>query len=80
MTKILAAASIGFTLALTSLPAFAQAYGQPGWDGWQAQATATRTLASGPRRHRKTYYGVGFGQHRRTTATGGNAGGYSDRN
>lgn len=31
-------------------------------------------------RSRQVYYGVGFGQQRRTTATGGNAGGYSDRN
>lgn len=80
MSKTFSAATIGLALALTSLPAFAQAYGQPGWEGWQAQATATRTPASGPRRHRKMYHGVGFGQHRRTTATGGNAGGYSDRN
>ena len=28
----------------------------------------------------KVYYGVGFGDHHRTTETGGNAGGYSDRN
>ncbi len=80
MTKTFAVASIGLALALTSLPAFAQEHGQPGWESWQAQATAPRTPASGPRRHRKVYYGVGFGQHRRTTATGGNAGGYSDRN
>ena len=26
------------------------------------------------------YHGVGFGGHHRTTATGGNPGGYSDRN
>ena len=80
MTKSFAAASFSVALALTSLPAAAQSYGQPGWEDWQAQATATRTTASGPRRHRKMYHGVGFGQHRRTTATGGNAGGYSDRN
>lgn len=77
MTKIIAA-SFGLALAATSMPAFAQSYGQPGWEDWQA--TATRMPASGQRRHRKVYYGVGFGQHRRTTATGGNAGGYSDRN
>ena len=30
--------------------------------------------------NRRVYHGVGFGGSRRTTATGGNAGGYSDRN
>ena len=77
MTKIIAA-SFSLAIAVTGMPAFAQSYAQPGREDWQA--TATRTPASGPRRHRKVYHGVGFGQHRRTTATGGNAGGYSDRN
>ena len=37
-------------------------------------------VSSPARSPRKLYYGVGFGQQHRTTATGGNAGGYSDRN
>lgn len=78
MKTILATAALSLILG-SSLPAFAQA-DAPTWNSWRYRATATRTSADGPRKHRKVYYGVGFGQHHRTTATGGNPGGYSDRN
>ena len=76
-------ASIGLAVALAgSVPVLGQAATlfAPVPTASQYQATAASTRVTAPRKHRKVYYGVGFGQHHRTTATGGNAGGYSDRN
>ena len=80
MSMKITTAALSLAMALGSVPAFAQGdeLFQTSQGEWYAQAT--RTTAYAPRRHRKVYYGVGFGQHHRTTATGGNAGGYSSRN
>ena len=80
MSTKIAAAALSFAMLLGSLPASAQSYRlpQPSQTDWYAQSASASAMA--PRRHRKVYYGVGFGGHHRTTATGGNAGGYSSRN
>ena len=77
-TKIIA--TLGLALTAICLPALAQASDQPVSHARRYQATATRVQSGDAVRHRKVYYGVGFGDHHRTTLTGGNAGGYSDRN
>ena len=78
MYSNLMAAAIGLSMGLVSGGAFAQTStsNKATWNDWRYQATNP----SKSRTHRKVYYGVGFGEHHRTTATGGNAGGYSDRN
>ncbi len=62
-------------LALGAAGAPASAY-----DFHHARMRRQHHFMSSHARHAKTYYGVGFGGQHRTTATGGNPGGYSSRN
>lgn len=65
---------------LAALGAFALAAPASAYESHHSHMMRQHHMVNSHARHGRTYYGVGFGGQHRTTATGGNAGGYSSRN